>query len=135
MVRTSRDELRHSDAAFERAAAIFRAVGDVARLKLLARLASGEWCVSELAEAADVGLSTVSQQLRLLRAEKLVARRREGKHIHYRLADDHVLALVQSALSHASEDLGPGRGHAHDHARDSAHDLGATGDHAAGPST
>ncbi|RYE84968.1 MAG: transcriptional regulator [Myxococcales bacterium] len=85
---------------------MFRAVGDVARLKLLARLADGEWCVSELALAADVGLSTVSQQLRLLRAERLVARRRDGKHIHYRLADDHVRDLVLSALSHAAEDHG-----------------------------
>ncbi|MCS6899071.1 MAG: metalloregulator ArsR/SmtB family transcription factor [Myxococcales bacterium] len=96
-------DLKGSDAAFERAAAIFRAAGDVARLRLLARLASGEWCVSELAEAANTGLSTVSQQLRLLRSEKLVARRRVGKHIFYRLADDHVLDLVRSALSHASE--------------------------------
>ena len=92
-----------SDEAFERAAAIFRAAGDVARLRILARLAAGEWCVSELAEAADAGLSTVSQQLRLLRAEKLVARRRVGKHIFYRLADDHVLDLVRSALTHAAE--------------------------------
>jgi ArsR family transcriptional regulator len=96
-------DLGASDEAFERAAAIFRAAGDVARLRLLARLAGGEWCVSELAEAADSGLSTVSQQLRLLRSEKLVARRRVGKHIFYRLADDHVLDLVRSALSHASE--------------------------------
>ena len=75
----------------------------MSRLKLLARLAYGEWCVTELAEAAGVGLSTVSQQLRLLRAERLVWRRREGKHIYYGLADTHVLDLVQSALAHASE--------------------------------
>lgn len=92
-----------TEEAFERAAAIFRAAGDVSRLKLLARLAYGEWCVSELAEAAGVGLSTVSQQLRLLRAEKIVSRRRAGKHIYYGLADTHILDLVQNALAHASE--------------------------------
>ena len=58
-----------SDEAFERAAGLFRAAGDVSRLKLLERLADGEWCVTELAEAAGTGLSTVSQQLRLLRAQ------------------------------------------------------------------
>lgn len=100
--RISRD-VPVTEAAFERAASIFRAAGDVSRLKLLARLAYGEWCVTELAEAAGVGLSTVSQQLRLLRAERLVWRRREGKHIYYGLADTHVLDLVQSALAHASE--------------------------------
>lgn len=92
-----------SDEAFERAAGLFRAAGDVSRLKLLERLADGEWCVTELAEAAGTGLSTVSQQLRLLRAERIVSRRREGKHIYYSLADRHMSELVRSALEHAAE--------------------------------
>src|ERR1700687_5592149 len=75
------------DDAFDRAAAIFRAAGDVARLRLLERLSEGEWCVTELADAAGVGLSTVSQQLRLLRSEHLVKRKRTGKHVYYALAD------------------------------------------------
>jgi DNA-binding transcriptional ArsR family regulator len=98
-----------SDDQLERAAAIFRAAGDISRLKLLHRLSDGEWCVTELAEAANVGLSTVSQQLRLLRAERIVARRRAGKHIFYSLADAHVSDLIRSAIDHASET------HTHDH--------------------
>lgn len=92
-----------NDEQLERAAAIFRAAGDLSRLKLLHRLCDGEWCVTELAEAAGVGLSTVSQQLRLLRAERIVGRRRAGKHIFYSLADSHVSALIQSAIEHAAE--------------------------------
>ena len=92
-----------SDDQLERAASIFRAAGDVSRLKLLHRLSDGEWCVTELAEAAGVGLSTVSQQLRLLRAERIVARRRAGKHIFYSLADAHVSDLIHSAIEHAAE--------------------------------
>jgi DNA-binding transcriptional ArsR family regulator len=92
-----------SDEQLERAAAIFRAAGDPSRLKLLHRLCDGEWCVTELAEAANVGLSTVSQQLRLLRAERIVARRRAGKHIFYSLADAHVIDLIRSAIDHAGE--------------------------------
>src|SRR5580704_8622160 len=76
-----------SEEAFARAAALFRVVSDVSRLKLLDRLADREWCVTELADAAGVGLSTVSQQLRLLRAEHIVQRRRTGKHVFYSLAD------------------------------------------------
>lgn len=101
-----------SDDQLDRAAAIFRAAGDLSRLKLLYRLCDGEWCVTELADAAGVGLSTVSQQLRLLRAERIVARRRAGKHIFYSLADSHVSDLIQSAIEHAAE------GHVHDHKRD-----------------
>ena len=92
-----------SDQALERAAALFRAAGDISRLRLLGRLADGEWCVTELADAVGVGLSTISQQLRLLRAERIVRRRRSGKHIYYSLADGHVTALVNSALEHAAE--------------------------------
>jgi ArsR family transcriptional regulator, lead/cadmium/zinc/bismuth-responsive transcriptional repressor len=92
-----------TDDAVERAAALFRAAGDVSRLKLLGRLAQGEWCVTELAEVVGAGLSTISQQLRLLRAERIVARRREGKHVYYSLADRHVADLVTNALEHAAE--------------------------------
>jgi ArsR family transcriptional regulator, lead/cadmium/zinc/bismuth-responsive transcriptional repressor len=99
--------LTTSDAAFGRAAALFRVVADVTRLKLLERLAEGEWCVTELAQAANSGLSTVSQQLRLLRSERIVARRRAGKHIYYSLADRHVHDLIRNALDHAAEHPAP----------------------------
>jgi ArsR family transcriptional regulator, lead/cadmium/zinc/bismuth-responsive transcriptional repressor len=92
-----------SDTSFERAAALFRAAGDLARLRLLHRLDAGECCVTELADASDTKLSTLSQQLRVLHAERIVKRRREGKHIYYSLADDHVRELIRAALDHASE--------------------------------
>jgi DNA-binding transcriptional ArsR family regulator len=95
---------RVSSAAFERAAAIFRAAGDVPRLRLLEKLMHGEWCVTELAESLREGLSTVSQRLRLLRAEGLVKRRREGAHVYYVLADQHVAELIANTLAHADED-------------------------------
>jgi DNA-binding transcriptional ArsR family regulator len=101
--RTIRKVMRSED-AFARAASLFRVVGDVARLKLLDRLSEREWCVTELAEAAGVGLSTVSQQLRALRAERIVERRRTGKHIFYSLADRHIIELIANALEHASEE-------------------------------
>lgn len=103
-----------TDDQLERAASIFRAAGDVSRLKLLHRLSDGEWCVTELAEAAGVGLSTVSQQLRLLRAERIVARRRAGKHIFYSLADAHVSDLIHSAIEHAAEPGSERHDHSHE---------------------
>ncbi len=93
-----------SDEAFARAAALFRAAGDLPRLLLLERLGRGEQCVSELAEASGTKLSTLSQQLRVLRSERVVKQRREGKHIFYSLADDHVRDLILAALDHAIED-------------------------------
>ena len=92
-----------SDEALERAARLFRALGDVPRLRLLAILAQAEVCVSELAEGEGDQMSTISQRLRVLRSENLLSRRREGKHVLYTLADQHIVDLVFNALAHASE--------------------------------
>ena len=85
------------------AAAMLRALGDAERLRILVRLGRGELCVTELAELEGEKLSTVSARLKSLLAVRLVARRREAKHIFYALADDHVLSLIQSAVQHAAE--------------------------------
>jgi ArsR family transcriptional regulator len=94
---------RASGADIEQAAGLFRAAGDPSRLRLLHLLESGELCVSELAAATESKLSTLSQQLRVLLAERLVKRRRSGKHVFYSLADDHIRELIRAALHHAGE--------------------------------
>ncbi len=97
------DHVRVDPEVLERAAAIFRAAGDPGRLHILHCLMHGEHCVSDLAGELGDGMSTISQRLKILRAERLVARRREGKHIFYALADDHVAGLVRAAIEHADE--------------------------------
>lgn len=92
-----------SPLALERAARLFRAAGDASRLRLLDELMAGERCVTELAEVTGANLSTVSQQLRTLRSEELVSTRREGKHVYYKLADQHVVELIANVLAHATE--------------------------------
>jgi len=82
---------------------MFRALGDPARLQLVELLSEGERCVSDLAQRSCQEISTISQRLKVLRGERLIARRREGKHIFYFLADHHVVDLVRSALAHADE--------------------------------
>ena len=90
-------------ADLEHASAMFQALGDSARLRLLARLASGEACVTELAELKGEKRTTVSARLQTLHDMRLVKRRREAKHIYYSLSDTHVLRLVESAIEHAAE--------------------------------
>ena len=94
---------RYDDDARERAVRLFKALGDEARLRTLEMLVGREACVSEIAESSGEQISTVSHRLRLLRSEGLVNRRREGRHIYYSLADQHVFELIQNALEHASE--------------------------------
>jgi len=86
-----------------KAAALFSAMGDPGRLDVLVCLFHAEHCVSDLAAELDQGLSTISQRLKILRHERLVSRRRDGKHIYYALADAHVRELVGSALEHVTE--------------------------------
>jgi DNA-binding transcriptional ArsR family regulator len=90
-------------ASLERAAQLFRAMGDAPRLRILELLKKGELCVTEIVAAVKEKFSTVSQRLRILRGEGLIARRREGNHIYYALADRHVADLVRNALAHARE--------------------------------
>ena len=59
-------------------------------------LSEGSACVSEL--ATEDQLSTVSQRLKTLRTENLVTRHRDGKHLIYELADDHVMVMIENAL-------------------------------------
>ena len=92
-----------SEADLVRASRIFRALGEPSRLRLLAFLAKGEACVTEVSEAEGEEISTISQRLRVLRNEGLVSRRRQGKHIVYGLADRHVAELIFNALEHAGE--------------------------------
>jgi DNA-binding transcriptional ArsR family regulator len=90
-------------ASLDRAARLFRAMGDAPRLRILEMLKQGELCVTEIVAAANEKFSTVSQRLRILRTEGLLVRRRDGNHLFYALADRHVADLIQNALAHAHE--------------------------------
>jgi ArsR family transcriptional regulator, lead/cadmium/zinc/bismuth-responsive transcriptional repressor len=97
----------------ERAARLFRAMGDGPRLRLLHDLSHGECCVTEIVARTGEKFPTVSQRLRVLRSEGLVKRRRVGTHVYYALADRHVARLVRDALAHAGE-LEGSEPHSHD---------------------
>ena len=79
------------------AALRFRALGDETRLRILEQLVAGERSVSELTERVDIGQSLMSHHLRILREAGLVVVRREGRWIHYAIAEP-VLAACRLAL-------------------------------------
>ncbi len=82
--------------AAEDAATFLRLLANQDRLLLLCQLSQGERCVSELEEALGIYQPTLSQQLGILRNEGIVATRRAGKNIYYRIDDTRVLALLQA---------------------------------------
>jgi ArsR family transcriptional regulator len=83
-------------ALFAEFAAVARALGSEHRLDLLEHVAQGEQSVELLAERTGIALASVSQHLQTLRKAGLVAARREGRHIFYRIADDGVIRLLAS---------------------------------------
>lgn len=96
-----------SSVQVERTTAIFSALSDPTRFRILEGLSREELCVCDIAEVAAVSQSAVSHQLRLLRDRGLVAYRREGTRAVYRLADDHVRDLIEIGLVHAAEKAVP----------------------------
>jgi DNA-binding transcriptional ArsR family regulator len=79
---------------------VFDLLSDARRLGLLVELLDGERNVGQLATATGASESATSHALRLLRAHRVVAVRREGRLAHYRLTDDHVRQLLAVALAH-----------------------------------
>jgi DNA-binding transcriptional ArsR family regulator len=82
---------------------LFKTLGDPTRVKLLFALMKKELCVCDLAAVIEVSESAVSHQLRVLRSQKLVKFRREGRVVYYSLDDDHVHKLFGQGLEHVTE--------------------------------
>ena len=84
-------------------AAIFSVLADPTRVRIVQALAERELCVCDLANLVGMRQSTVSHQLRLLRALRIVRFRKEGRVAYYMLDDAHVGALLAQGLEHVRE--------------------------------
>ena len=82
---------------------LFKVFGDSTRLRVMVTLSDNEMPVMEIAEALGMEQSTISHQLRVLRHNKLVRGRRDGKQIYYALDDDHVKKIIAMGLDHIVE--------------------------------
>lgn len=78
----------------------FKALGDSTRIRILQFLMEREACVSDLATELGLTSSAVSHQLSILRGNKLVRRRRNGKMIYYSLDDEHVQIVMEKGMEH-----------------------------------
>ncbi len=106
--RIASDRLDHVRRALPESAALelaetFRLLTDPGRLRLIASLlAADELCVCDLAEVTGLSQTACSHNLRLLRAQRLVRYRRQGRNIYYTLDDDHIRVLLDVALQHVT---------------------------------
>ncbi len=90
-------------ASVEQFESLFQALGDRTRLRILNLLATGEICVCFLVEVLGEPQPKISRHLAYLRRAGLVEARRDGKWIHYRLAEpaSPVVATILTAVASA----------------------------------
>lgn len=90
-------------AAARRLAEVFKSLSDPTRLRIISMVSEREFCVTDLAAALEMEQSTISHQLRDMRAQRLVSFRRDGRHVFYRLDDPHVRSLFEQGLAHIQD--------------------------------
>ena len=81
----------------------FKIFGNPTRLKIISLLAVEDLCVCDICEALDLNQTTVSNQLRILRANNLVKYQKEGKMARYSLTDLHIEMIYKVGLEHILE--------------------------------
>ena len=82
---------------------LYKVFGDYSRIRILYVLMQEEVCVQDIADMLDMTQSAVSHQLKILKQNKLVRARREGKSIYYSLADHHVSSILAMGKEHLEE--------------------------------
>ena len=84
-------------------AEMFRLMGDSSRLRILLRCLAGPAAVGDIAAGLELSPSLVSHHLRLLRAGRILKATRQGRHVYYAAADDHISRVVADMVAHVGE--------------------------------
>ncbi len=84
-------------------AELFKVFGDTTRIRILYELFGGELCVGDIVERLSMTQSAISHQLRVLKTNRLVRSRRDGKTVYYALDDEHVRDIIEKGVEHILE--------------------------------
>jgi len=93
-----------SDDDLDAMVSIFKAFGDMTRVKIILALSETPLSVGEIADTLDMSQSSISHQLSILKQLNLVSNARRGRNIHYRLSDQHILTIFKQTQDHIIED-------------------------------
>lgn len=88
---------------FHQLSLLFKMFSDPTRLKILSLLFQEELCVCDIAYLLQMSHSAVSHQLSLLRQNRLIKYRRNGKNVFYSLDDEHIQHIYDAGLAHILE--------------------------------
>lgn len=91
-----------SESVLEEVGQFFKVFGDGTRLKIMNALLHDEMCVCDIAKLLNMSQSSISHQLRVLRQNRIVKNRRDGKVMYYSLDDEHIRAILDQGIAHHS---------------------------------
>ncbi len=97
------DEKMPEESELYELADLFKVFGDSTRIKILYVLFENEMCVYDIAQILNMTQSAISHQLRILKQNRLVKFRKEGKNVLYTLADEHVFTILSQGMEHIEE--------------------------------
>ncbi|MBQ3099852.1 MAG: helix-turn-helix transcriptional regulator [Clostridia bacterium] len=83
---------------------LYKVFGDTTRVRILYSLFENEMCVCAIADLLKMTQSAISHQLSILRRNKLVSARRDGKTVYYSLADTHITTILECGMEHLNEE-------------------------------
>jgi DNA-binding transcriptional ArsR family regulator len=83
----------------------FHLLAEPMRLRLLDRLRDGEATVQQLADELETSQQNVSKHLTLLTEAAVLARRKDGNHVHYRIGDPQVVELCEQVCGSVEDQL------------------------------
>ena len=88
---------------YQKLADLFKIFGTPTRLQIMYTLYQGEKCVYDIADEREMSQSAISHQLSILKQNRLIKNRRDGKTIYYSLLDEHVVTIMEQGLNHIRE--------------------------------
>lgn len=89
-----------NDSTAEHVANVLKAIAHPVRLKIIAELATGEKCVSEIGEAVGGKQSITSQQLNMMKDKGVLSCRKDGSKVFYKIEDSNVLNVLSCINKH-----------------------------------
>jgi ArsR family transcriptional regulator len=102
LVKIAKEEMPDTETLYD-LADFFKIFGDSTRMSILFAIDKRPMCVCDIADLLGMTRSAVSHQIKTLRQASLVTYRKSGKNVIYRLVDDHVRDIIETALMHIKE--------------------------------
>jgi len=90
---------------FEEVSNVFFLLSEPTRLKILHSLCHGERAVNDIVTEIEASQANVSRQINMLFRAKILARRKEGTQVYYRIDDPATLGICQSVCARVSADI------------------------------